>query len=59
MLPIVFGYPSSAMFHAAERGEFVLGGCVLEPGHPTHRCAACGEDVILEFNEPPDGRRDR
>lgn len=59
MLPIVFGLPSFTMFEAAERGEFVLGGCVVELASPTHRCSACGEDVILEPSEPPDGGRDR
>ena len=48
MVPIVVGYPSSEMFAAAELGEIALGGCVVMGEDPTHRCSACGEDVILE-----------
>lgn len=59
MLPIVFGFPSFALFEAAERGEVVLGGCVVEAGDPTHRCTACGEDVILAVDQPPGRGRDR
>ena len=47
MLLIVFGLPTYETFQAAKRGELALGGCVVFAGHPTHRCTACGEDVIL------------
>lgn len=50
MLPIVFGLPTYSTFEAAERGEVVLGGCMLESNRPTHRCAACRKDVLLEGN---------
>ena len=47
MLPIKFGLPSHELFEAAERGEVVLGGCLVGGVLPTHRCTACGESVIL------------
>lgn len=51
---IVYGYPMPETFAAADRGEVVLGGCVIEPAMPTHECPlghrwaddeSCGEDV--------------
>jgi hypothetical protein len=48
MLPIVFGYPMPEAFAAAERGEIALGGCVVSAEDPTHRCTACGQDIILD-----------
>jgi hypothetical protein len=50
MLPIVYGYPSFELFEASRLGDIALGGCVIRRGHPTHRCTACGEDVIPEFD---------
>jgi hypothetical protein len=47
LLPIAYGYPSLEMFEAARRGEIALGGCVVRGEDPTHRCTACGQDVIL------------
>ena len=49
MLPIVFGYPTPDTFEAADRGEVALGGCVITGEDPTHRCSACGRDVILDL----------
>ena len=28
---------------AEQRGELVLGGCMIEEGGPTHQCVECGE----------------
>ncbi len=52
MLPIVFGYPMPATIAAADRGEIALGGCVVSGEDPTHHCAACDEDVILDADPP-------
>jgi hypothetical protein len=41
LVPIAYGYPSYQMFEAAERGEIVLGGCMVFEGQPTQRCVAC------------------
>lgn len=40
-MPIAYGLPGPEMFEAAERGEIVLGGCMLDPDDPTHSCE-CG-----------------
>lgn len=55
MVPIVFGYPSSETFAAADRGEIALGGCLVSGEDPTHRCSACGKDVILDGDPDSDG----
>ena len=52
-MPIVYGLPAPELFESADRGEVVLGGCVVGfPGEdPTHACKACG----TRFNA--DGRQ--
>ncbi len=46
VIPIVYGMPSEDDVERAERGEFVLGGCLVglyEPDpDPSHCCTACG-----------------
>ncbi len=54
MLPILFGFPWFVAGEAQERGEIVLGGCVVTGEDPTHRCSACGEDVILDLDGADD-----
>lgn len=41
-IPIVYGMPGADLFAAAEDGQVGLGGCVIVPGQPDHRCSACG-----------------
>ncbi len=40
-VPVVYGYPSSEMFEAYERGEIRLGGCVVEDESPEFECPSC------------------
>ena len=42
--PIVYGYANSEMGERADRGEIVLGGCVvgLPDGDPSWACLSCG-----------------
>ncbi len=37
-VPIAYGYPSTELMEAAERGAVALGGCVIEDDQPTHQC---------------------
>lgn len=37
-VPIVYGMPGIELFEKAERGEIVLGGCVIDGEMPTHAC---------------------
>ncbi len=39
--PIMYGYPMFEAFEAAERGEIILGGCVVEMGNPDYGCLDC------------------
>lgn len=45
-VPIVYGLPSADDLGRAQRGEFVLGGCLVglhDPDpDPTHCCTTCG-----------------
>lgn len=44
-IPIMYGYPANAKaaFEAAERGELVIGGCVIDDDNPIWSCGDCGE----------------
>ena len=42
-VPIVYGLPGRDAFEAEQRGELVLGGCVIEEDAPTHQCVECGD----------------
>lgn len=39
--PILWGDPTDEAFTRAERGEFVLGGCVITGHDPTTACLDC------------------
>ena len=39
--PIVYGYPTTEAFEAAERGEISLGGCAIGPESPELECRGC------------------
>jgi len=40
--PIAYGYPDLTLAEAADRGDVVLGGCIIRPDNPAWRCTACG-----------------
>ncbi|HEU4339321.1 MAG TPA: hypothetical protein VFS19_04570 [Planctomycetota bacterium] len=48
LVPIMYGLPSSEGFQAAERGEYVLGGCIVSGDDPQFECAACHEQYYVE-----------
>lgn len=43
VLRIQYGYPSHAMMEAAERGEILLGGCIISEDSPDCACPVCGQ----------------
>jgi hypothetical protein len=50
-VPVVFGLPDPRAIEAADRGELVLGGCLMpETAPPRWACPACGRD--LSWGEP-------
>ena len=40
-LPVAYGFPGPEMEQAAERGEIVLGGCIIDAGSPAWECRSC------------------
>jgi uncharacterized Zn finger protein (UPF0148 family) len=47
-VPIVFGYPMPETMEAAERGEVILGGCLVDGNEPSARCPKCGIDLVRD-----------
>jgi hypothetical protein len=45
LIPIKRGMPTKAAGDAAERGEIILGGCIVHEGQSTALCRACGESI--------------
>lgn len=43
MRPVVYGYPSVELIEQAERGEVILGGCVIPAAPVDHICLDCGD----------------
>lgn len=41
LVPIAYGYPSVEMREARDRGELVLGGCLVGPSAATAECTTC------------------
>ena len=48
--PIIYGYPTYEAFEASRRGEFRLGGCIVDDRNPQWWCPNCD----LEFPTHPD-----
>lgn len=40
LMEIVYGMPGPGLFEASDRGEVVIGGCVITGFDPTHQCRA-------------------
>lgn len=39
---IIYGFPPAEIGEAAQRGEVVLGGCLITGDDPEWRCTVCG-----------------
>ena len=48
---ILYGEPTPEAFEAAERGEFVLGGCCINELSPDWECLGCGHQFIRVITE--------
>lgn len=48
VVPILYGEPSSETFEKADRGEIVLGGCIIFADMPEYQCTGCG----AQFRKP-------
>jgi len=45
-IPIAYGLPDPDLFRQAERGDVVIGGCIVEDYSPDFRCQSCGHAWI-------------
>jgi hypothetical protein len=45
VLPVLYGMPGPEMWEADERGEIILGGCMIEDTAVQCRCGATAYDV--------------
>ena len=50
LLPVVYGEPGPELFEKADRGEVILGGCIVSGLDPEKECAECGFQ-FLEVDE--------
>ena len=41
VIPIIYGLPSEETEESAQKGEFILGGCIVEEGSPNLYCKSC------------------
>ncbi len=51
VVPILYGYPFGEMQEAADKGEAVLGGCLMSGNDPLKFCLNC--ETSFDFGEPP------
>ena len=48
VVTIVYGMPSSELEEQAQRGEIILGGCVVTENDPELYCKDCGREFHKE-----------
>jgi hypothetical protein len=46
IIPILYGQPTLEKVAKCERGEVVLGGCVIVDGMPKWHCKKCGHRFL-------------
>lgn len=53
IVEILYGLPASDAGEASERGEIILGGCLVGPGSPEWGCGACGWEPGYDESAEP------
>jgi hypothetical protein len=46
MIPVVYGFPGPGMIRKAERGEFHMSGCLINPGNPCYDYNTCAKEHV-------------
>ena len=46
VIPIAYGMPDSDIIEKSEKGEVMLGGCLITICQPTHFCKSCHEKFM-------------
>lgn len=44
MVPIVYGFPTEETFEEADKGNVVLGGCIIDFDDPQWACLLCKKE---------------
>lgn len=44
MVPIVYGFPTEETFEEADKGNVVLGGCIIDFDDPQWACVLCKKE---------------
>ena len=52
-IPFVYGLPGWEVGESAERGEVVIGGCVISDKNPDFRCSQCGHEWLADASGAP------
>jgi hypothetical protein len=53
LMQVLVGMPGGDAFEAADRGEVLLWGCIVEPNIPLAACG-CGETIVQRFDGSDD-----
>ena len=48
VVPIVYGMPGSDLEEQEQRGEIILGGCIVTDNDPELYCKDCGREFYRE-----------
>ena len=51
VVPVVYGMPGTELFEQSDRGEVVLGGCVVVPRGPDRVCRGPGAHDLAEDDD--------
>lgn len=51
LVEIVYGRPGPELFEASERGEVILGGCLISGDGPEYRCKKCRLDYSRDLKK--------
>jgi hypothetical protein len=51
-IPIEYGLPDDGLIAHTERGEVVIGGCIVDDGAPDFHCVGCGHEWV-DGSRPP------
>ena len=51
LLKVVYGMPAQETLEKAEKGEIILGGCIIEENQPKYFCNNCKKDFSSDLKE--------
>lgn len=57
VLPVRYGSPGPEMMEAADRGEIILGGCLIRDDNPDYTCPCCGQSFRVYEGQHQAGKK--